>query len=91
MNEDHVASIFLESIKDTYLIQHVKENTRYRSGIQPSLLDLILTNEEDMVSDLEYLPGLGKCDHVSLTFTYNCFIEAAFNNFKKTKLSQRRF
>ena len=62
VNEDHAASIFLESIKETYLIQHIKENTSYRSGIQPSLLDLILTNEEDMVSDLEYLPGLGKSD-----------------------------
>ena len=45
------------------------------------LVHTILTNEEDMVSDLEYLPGLGKSDHVSLT--YNCFIEAAFNNFKQ--------
>ena len=91
VNEDHVASIFFESIKDTYLIQHIKENTRYRSGNQPSLLDLILTNEEDMVSDLEYLPGLGKSDHVSLTFTYNCFIEAAFNNFKKLNFHKGDF
>ena len=83
VNEDHAASIFLESIKDTYLIQHIKENTRYQSCNQPSLLDLILTNEEDMVFDLEYLPGLGKSDHVSLKFTYNCLIEAAFNNLKK--------
>ena len=37
VNEDHAASIFLESIKDTDLIQHIKENTRYRSGIQLSL------------------------------------------------------
>ena len=34
---------------------------------------IILTNEEDIVSDPEYLPGLGKSDRVSLTFTYDCF------------------
>ena len=33
------------------------------------------------MSDLEYLPGLGKIGHVCLNFTYNYFIEAAFKNF----------
>ena len=42
-----LASKFLESVRDTYLYhnQHVKQATRYRGDNQPSLLDLILTND----------------------------------------------
>ena len=29
--------------------------------------------------------------HMSLTFTYNCFIEAAFNNFKKLNFHKGDF
>ena len=68
VGEDHLATIFLESVRDTYLHQHVKEPTRYRSDNIPSLLDLIFTNEEHMVSDLNYLPGLGSSDHLQINF-----------------------
>ena len=47
-NESDIASQFLECIRDCFLYQHVKENTRYGAGSEPSLLDLLLTNEENM-------------------------------------------
>ena len=39
---------------------------------EPSLLDLILSNEEGAIQNLAYHPGLGDSDHVSLTFDLTC-------------------
>ena len=50
---------FVETIQDMFLYQHVYKPTRYRPNATPHILDLILTNEENMVNDLQYLPGLG--------------------------------
>ena len=36
------------------------------------MLDLILTNEEGVIQNLAYRPGLGDSDHVSLTFDLTC-------------------
>ena len=63
---------FIEGIQDCFLFQHVMEPTRYRHGQEPHILDLVLSNEEGMVTHLEYLPGLWKSDHVCLLFTLTC-------------------
>ena len=76
-NEYHIATQFSEFIKDCFLFQHVREPTRYRSQNVPSILDLILTNEENMVNNLQYKPGVGKSDHLVLEFTFNCFIRSS--------------
>lgn len=75
VNEEHIATVFLECMRDSFLIQHVKQYTRIRENQEPSLLDLILTNEENMVNNIAYNPGLGKSDHLSLVFDFNCYIE----------------
>ena len=51
------------------------EPTRLREGQSPSILDLVFTNEENMVDKINYLPGLEKSDHLELDFNFNCFIE----------------
>ncbi len=43
---------FLEALRETYLYQHV--TIQARLGQNPNTLELILTNEEIMISDLEY-------------------------------------
>ena len=43
---------FIECLRDSFLHQHVKEATRYRVNQNENLLDLIMTNEEDMISDI---------------------------------------
>jgi len=91
--ENSIESIFVEGIKDLYLYQHVRYPTRYREGNVPSILDLVLTNEEDMVDAINYNTGIGKSDHLTLTFEYNCFIEIKTNsqtklNFNKGKYAQ---
>ena len=56
------------------MYQRVLSPTRYRLSQRSSLLDLILTNEEGMVGELQYLPGLGCSDHLCLLFNFNCYV-----------------
>ena len=56
-NETHTSTLFLKCLRDSFLYQHVKEPKRYMSKNVPSILDLILTNDESMVSNLQYKPG----------------------------------
>ena len=73
MGENHILSLFLECIRDTYLFKHVREQTRFRDNNEPSTLDLILTNEENMIDNIEHGPGLGRSDHLTLSFNHTCF------------------
>ena len=41
----------------------------------PSQLDLIFTNELEMVSDVLHMAPLGKSDHQMLKFNFNCYAE----------------
>ena len=70
-NREHISSVFLEGIKDCFLFQDVREPTRFIEGQIPSILDLILTNKENMVEKIDYPPSLGKSDHVVLSFNFN--------------------
>ena len=63
---------FIKTVQECFLYQHVCEATSYRSGKDPSLLDLILTNEEGVIQNLAYHPGSGDNGHVSLTFDLTC-------------------
>ena len=58
VGENHMSSLFLECIRDCYLYQHVREVTRHRHGTEPSLLDLIFTNESNMIDSLVHTAGL---------------------------------
>ena len=69
----HVSHRFLEMLNDNFLFQHVDKPTRFRPNFTPSVLDLIITNEPDMVTSLAYLPGLGASDHLILHFTFRCY------------------
>ena len=55
------------------LHNHVTQPTRYRGTTNPSLLDLVLTNEELMVETIEYEAPLGASDHICLSFEYICY------------------
>ena len=55
--------------------QHVNFHTRFRRGNQPSLLDLVITNEINMIDNLSILNPIGKSDHGILIFDYLCYRE----------------
>ena len=64
---------FIQCIQDNILYQHVNKPTRWRGTDTPHVLDLVFTNEENMVSEMEYLSSLGKSDHCVLQFQFNCY------------------
>ena len=82
-NETHPAYNCLESIRDCYLFQHIKTPTRFRGKQEPSVLDLVFTNEENMIDNISYPPGLGKSDHLVLYFDYHCYTK---HSLRKTTL-----
>ena len=60
---------YLEWLHSHALYQHVSEATRFRDGQVSSTLDLVLSSAEHSVTQLRYLPPLGKSDHVVLACT----------------------
>ncbi|MES9972861.1 MAG: reverse transcriptase family protein, partial [Candidatus Thiodiazotropha sp.] len=61
----------LLNLMDSFpLYNHVHRPTRFRLPNSPSLLDLILTNEELMIESIDRLTPLGRSDHVVLTFKF---------------------
>ena len=66
---------FLETLRENFFYQHVDEPTRARGTDTPSLIDLILTNEEDQVNNLSSPAPLGKSDHSVLSFSFKCYFE----------------
>ena len=43
----------------------------------PSSTDLIMSNEQEMVSDIVIDSPLGKSDHALLTFTFNAYLDGS--------------
>ena len=65
-------AVFIQGLQDDFLHQHVTEPTRYRDNEIPNILDLVLSSEESLISDLEYLPPLGESNHICMNFNVNC-------------------
>lgn len=61
-------SDFVEALNDAFLVQLVTNPTRRREGQRPTLDDLILVNNEELVSSIEYHSPIGKSDHDTLIF-----------------------
>ena len=54
---------FMDVIENLGWFQHSKKNTRFR-GSQCSCLDLVFTDEENMVDEIHERPPIGKSDHL---------------------------
>ena len=63
MKDESKKAKFIETIKDCFLFQHIDKPTRVRGNDEPSLIDLLLTNEELQVSNTVHHAQLGKSDH----------------------------
>ena len=74
-NEFSDDSKFIEALRDSFLHQHVVKPTRRRGTDEPSLLDLVLTNEAMQVSEVKHTPPLGKSDHDALIFEFHCYVD----------------
>jgi exonuclease III len=67
------ATQFMEAVRDSFMVQHVKDPTHYRGNQTPNLLDLVFTNEEGMISKVSHNAPLGKSHHQVLQFNYLCY------------------
>ena len=63
---------FYDTVQECVLFQHVNQSTRFRPGSSPHLLDLVLTNEENIVQSIKYSSGLGLSDHLCLIISFSC-------------------
>ncbi|RUS84500.1 hypothetical protein EGW08_007739 [Elysia chlorotica] len=66
---------FMEGFRDCFLHQHVQEPTHYRADQQANILDLIFTNEEDMIDEISRETPLGKSHHSTLVFQMNTYVK----------------
>ena len=76
---------FLDTINDSFLTQHVLGNTRFR-GNQQSRLDLIFSNEEEMIDSIEKVSPPGRSDHMGLKWNF-----IVRGKVKKDSAPQERF
>ena len=74
-NQSSREAKFIETIRDSYLHQHLHETTRRRGNDEPSLIDLVFSDKAMQISDIEYAAPLGKSDHSVISFKYQCYIQ----------------
>ena len=73
--EESQESRFLETTRDCFLHQHICEPTRRRGQDEPSLLDLLFTDEVMQVSNITHHAPLGKSDHSVISFKFHCYLD----------------
>jgi hypothetical protein len=85
--ERHIDFKFLEATKDAYLYQHVTKPTHQRDEEErANTLDLIFTEERNMIERLKHEAPIGKSHHEVLHFRYLCYSEV-----KETKTRKFQF
>ena len=67
-SNDITSQKFIQTVQDAYLFQHITKPTRHREGQSSNCLDLIFTNEEEMIQHIEITDPLGISDHCTLLF-----------------------
>lgn len=67
--DSHIASQFLQCTQENYLNQIIESPTHFRGTQNPTLIDLLLTNEENFIINQGIHPPFGKSHHAVLTFT----------------------
>ena len=74
---------FIECLRDCFSHQNILEPTRARGDANPSILDLIMSNEEGMVSDILIQNPIGKSDHSTISFTFQGHSKSKSTNLKR--------
>ena len=77
---NHPASLFMEAIRDSFLVQHVVKPTHYRGDQTANVLDLVFTNEQEMIDNIRHEAPVGKSHHQTLLFKLRCNTEKKFHD-----------
>ena len=62
----HATRLQLIATQYYFLSQIQLQPTRVRDGQASNCLDLVLTSTEELVTEIDILPGIGKSDHLTL-------------------------
>ena len=65
---NHKSSKFLSTIHECFLTQHVNDPTHYRALQTPTLIDLILSNNPELINELKFYPPFGNSHHQVVFF-----------------------
>ena len=78
---DSTCTKFRDFLLDNYLYQHVKESTR-----ESNILDLVISSDLNMVTDVEVLDHLGNSDHNIIVWDLVCNVRIG-----KSKIPYRQY
>ncbi|XP_069103752.1 uncharacterized protein [Argopecten irradians] len=62
----------IHCLQDNFLSQVIEHPTRWRGNDTPHILDLVITNNEHIISSVDYQSPLGKSDHNVLIVKIDC-------------------
>ena len=68
-NNINKSCMFLNTIQENFLYQIIKEPTHHRCQQTPTLIDLILTNDVNLVNNVDHFPPFGKSHHSVICFS----------------------
>ena len=51
---NHAASLSMQAIRDSFLVQHVLKPMHYRGDQATNVLDLVFTNEQEMIENIRH-------------------------------------
>ena len=74
-SSDAVGSLFLDTLDDEFLTQHVTFATRFRDGQTPSTVDLVITRDDVQLHNLTVDAPLGRSDHIMICFDFVCSMD----------------
>ena len=89
--DSHYTHKFVCTVQDCFLTQHVLAPTHHMPNKTPSNLDLVLSSEEDMISELKHSPPLGNSHHDCLSFKVRCYIELSHGNSRSRNVHKANF
>lgn len=64
------AKVFLDTYQDGFLNQLIKNFARVCGNEQPSVLNLVFTQNMREIDNIEYIAPIGSSNHVALTFDF---------------------
>ena len=74
-DKNHPCNKMYDKINDLFLIENIKQPTRFRHGERPSNLDWVLSDNPDRISNICIDTPLGASDHSVITFTLDTDFE----------------
>ena len=82
---------FIESIRESFLLQHVFKPTHIRHQQNPTTIDLVFTSEENMVTSVKHLSPIGKSHHQLLLFNISTHTDTKSQQTQKYLFSRGNY